>query len=118
MPSATDEEPKQGQQVAQLIKIARGAAKMTLRQVEEATDGHVSNAYLSQIETGRVGRPSAQILHALSEVLPVTYELLMKAAGYLQPGTGTAATFADSELTDEEHAELLQYLAFIRQRQI
>ncbi len=116
MSSAADEQPTQEQPLAQLPRNARTAAKMTLREVQDATDGRVSNAYLSQIETGRILKPSAQVLHRLSEVLPVTYELLMEVAGYLKPGTGTVPAFENAELTTEEHQKLLEYLAFLRKQ--
>jgi transcriptional regulator with XRE-family HTH domain len=41
---------------------------MTQRQVEEATEKQVSNAYLSQPETGKIQQPSPNILHALAEL--------------------------------------------------
>jgi len=41
---------------------------MSLRQVEEATEKEVSNAYLSQLETGKIVKPSPNILHALARV--------------------------------------------------
>ena len=41
------------------IRIDR---KMSLREVEEATGKQVSNAYLSQIETNKIKKPSPNIL--------------------------------------------------------
>lgn len=104
------------------IRSARG---MTLRQVEESCD--VSNAYLSQLETGRIRKPSPHILHELSEVYNVPYEHLMEKAGYIKRQDddpkatgrrrrGRAATFATGDLTAEEEEELLKYLAFLRTR--
>ena len=95
---------------------------MTLREVEEATDKAVSNAYLSQLENERVSKPSPNILFHLSEVYAAPYELLMEKAGYLVSKTdrdegarhGRVATFADESLTQEEEEQLLRYLAFLR----
>ena len=42
---------------------------MTLREVEEATNKEVSNGYLSQLESGRISKPSPHILYTLSSVL-------------------------------------------------
>ena len=40
--------------LAQYLASIRRDRKMTLRQVEEATNKDVSNAYLSQIENGKI----------------------------------------------------------------
>ena len=97
---------------------------MTLREVEEATDRQVSNAYLSQIENDRIGKPSPNILHSLAETYAISFENLMEKAGYLMSSNrrshgdhhGRAATFAEYNLTEDEESELLQYLQFIRSR--
>ena len=49
---------------AELRRI-RKAREATLRGVEEATG--ISNAYLSQLENGRIAKPSPNILYKLSE---------------------------------------------------
>jgi transcriptional regulator with XRE-family HTH domain len=106
-----------------LLADLRAAKGLTLRQVEEATDNAVSNAYLSQLEKGKVQKPSPNVLHSLAAVYAVPYESLMEKAGYLLPsGSGdgqrrrTLAAFAIDDLTAEEEEELLKYLAFIRSR--
>jgi hypothetical protein len=40
------------------LRVAKG---LSLRQVEEATDKAVSNAYLSQLEKGRIQKPSPHV---------------------------------------------------------
>lgn len=101
------------------LRVAKG---FTLREVEEATGKAVSNAYLSQLENGRVRKPSPNVLHSLSGVYGVPYEALMEKAGYLLPpedGGGRRrrlAAFAIDDLTAEEEEELLKYLAFLRSR--
>jgi transcriptional regulator with XRE-family HTH domain len=92
------------------------AKDLSLRDVEKALEGQISNAYLSQLENGHAARPSPQVLHALAQVLPIPYERLMRLAGYLKPGKGTVAAFGGEKLTEAEHAKLLEYLAFIRSR--
>ena len=104
------------------LSDVRSAKKMTLREVEEATDGGVSNAYLSQLENGRIAKPSPNILYQLAEVYAVPYDKLMEKAGYLAASRddsqkhGRVATFADENLTTEEEDALLSYLAFLRHR--
>jgi transcriptional regulator with XRE-family HTH domain len=103
------------------LRVSKG---MSLRQVEEATGRAVSNAYLSQLEKGKIQQPSPSILHQLAGVYAVPYEALMERAGYLQPTADDAragrrkrlAAFAIDDLTAEEEEELLKYLAFIRSR--
>ena len=103
------------------FRVAKG---LTLRDVEDATGKEVSNAYLSQLEHGRITKPSPNILHSLATVYGVPYETLMEKAGYIttggqrKPGQkhGRAATFAIDNLTTEEEEELLSYLAYLRSR--
>ncbi len=106
-----------------LLADLRTAKGLSLRQVEEATGKAVSNAYLSQLEKGRIRKPSPNVLHSLAAVYAVPYEALMEKAGYLWPSEGSApgrrrrlAAFAIDDLTAEEEEELLKYLAFIRSR--
>jgi HTH-type transcriptional regulator, competence development regulator len=103
----------------------RADRQLTLRQVEEATNKEVSNAYLSQIENEKILKPSPNVLHALSETYSVSYELLMQLAGYITAVAaskpegqrhGRLATFAEHNLTPDEENELMRYLQFIRNR--
>lgn len=104
------------------LRKARDDKGMSLRAVETATDKEVSNAYLSQLESGKITKPSPHILYALSEALSVKYDELMRRAGYLTAAKqtdetqkhGSAATFAIENLSSDEEAELLRYLKFIR----
>ncbi len=110
-------------QLGALLADLRKAKGLSLREVEEATGKAVSNAYLSQLENGRIRKPSPNVLHGLAGVYAVPYETLMEKAGYLLPPEGRAggrrrrlAAFAIDDLTAEEEAELLKYLAFLRSR--
>lgn len=102
----------------------RAAKRLSLRDVEEATGREVSNAYLSQLEHGKITKPSPNILFKLAEVYGAPYEVLMEKAGYVTSSParrdtekhGRVATFADEHLTREEEEELLKYLAFLRSR--
>lgn len=119
-------EPTEGtpRGLAKFLKNERLGLKMSLRQVEEATEGTVSNAYLSQLENDKIKKPSPHILYALSTALGISYELLMEKAGYIvnSPDTnngekhGKAATFAIDNLTREEEDSLRDYLNFIRMK--
>lgn len=104
------------------INSVRRSLDLSLRDVEEATNKEVSNAYLSQLENGKIAKPSPHVLYSLSQALNVTYEDLMERAGYIAPSSkgadgekhGRAATFAISNLTREEEEALLQHLAYLR----
>ncbi len=100
------------------LALLRKATELSLRDVEEATDREVSNAYLSQLENNKISKPSPNILHALSRVYKTSYEDLMKRAGYISDASGgkKIATFAIQGLTPEEEQELLAYLEFIRKQ--
>jgi transcriptional regulator with XRE-family HTH domain len=107
--------------LASLLSDLRAAKELSLRDVEEATGGEVSNAYLSQLEKGKIRKPSPHVLHALAAVYAVPYETLMEKVGYLLPASGPGprrrlAAFAIDDLTAEEEEELLKYLAFLRSR--
>jgi transcriptional regulator with XRE-family HTH domain len=102
------------------LRVARG---FTLRQVEEATGNAVSNPYLSQLEKGRVQKPSPNVLHSLAAVYGLPYESLMEKAGYLLPSGADQArhrrrlgALAFDDLSAAEEEELLKYLAFLRSR--
>jgi transcriptional regulator with XRE-family HTH domain len=106
-----------------LLADLRTAKRLSLRQVEEATGKAVSNAYLSQLENEKIHKPSPNVLHSLSGVYTVPYEVLMERAGYLLPPEGDVgganrrlAAFSIDDLTAEEEEELLKYLAFLRSR--
>jgi HTH-type transcriptional regulator, competence development regulator len=105
-----------------LLSDLRKAKGLSLREVEEAADKAVSNAYLSQLENGRIRKPSPNVLYSLAEVYAVPYDTLMAKAGYLLPtdnGSGNRkrlAAFAIDDLSAEEEEQLLKYLAFLRSR--
>ena len=110
--------------LGQYLASIRTDRKMTLREVEEATNRQVSNAYLSQIENDRIQKPSPTILPSLAEIYAISFENLMDKAGYLMSSArdsddrrhGRVPTFAEYHLTEDEESELLEYLRFIRSR--
>lgn len=121
-----------GRELGQYLANIRGVKKLTLREVEEATERKVSNAYLSQLETGKISRPSPNVLHALANVYGVPYETLMEKAGYITPnqpdtnsvlrsGRGSkrqpTSALASQDVTKDEEEKLLEYLAFLRSKQ-
>lgn len=112
--------------LGEYLAALRTAKQLSLRDVEEATEKAVSNAYLSQLEHGKITRPSPNILHCLAGVYGASYETLMEKAGYIVTTSerpqgakhGRVATFAGENLTNEEEEELLRYLGYLRSRRV
>lgn len=107
------------------LKSVRLGLGLTLRDVERLTENDVSNAYLSQLENRKIEKPSPHILYALSNAYRISYKNLMSRAGYVIPQEknrgsaakhGSAATFAIENLSAQEEAALLEYLAFFRSK--
>lgn len=107
-------------QLGQYLKEKRKSRNLTLRSVEQETG--ISNAYLSQLENHKILNPSLSILHKLAEFYRISYEYLMKLAGYPVPETrlnnkkiqfNRLGGEAD-DLTSEEEEKLREYLQFLR----
>jgi len=104
--------------LGEYLQSAREAKKLSLRAVEKATG--VSNAYLSQLESGKIKQPSPTILHKLSELYEVAYNELLALAGHPVPdddtgGSSTSRAFDRfGDITKDEEQELADYLAFLR----
>lgn len=104
------------------FKALRKTKGLTLREVEGKTG--ISNAYLSQLETGKVKQPSPVNLYKLAEFYEVSYESLMEKVGYPIPkgkvetkqSKSIASYSRFGKITDDEELELLEYLKFIRNR--
>lgn len=103
-----------------VIKLAREVRELSTGDAARAAG--ISAAYLSRLESDAVKRPSAPVLHQLSEALAVPYAELMRLSGYRVPGdddsdtsdTVGAALFGG--LSADEREELLEYLAWYRAR--
>ncbi|HSW57343.1 MAG TPA: helix-turn-helix domain-containing protein [Dehalococcoidales bacterium] len=103
------------------LKSLRDIKGISLREVERKTG--VSNAVLSQIESGQVKRPSPGTLFKLAGIYGVPYEELMQRAGYPVParqvGEPQSAQSVFNRLgsiSQDEEQQLLDYLAFLRSR--
>jgi len=102
------------------LASARNGKGLTLRAVEAVTG--ISNAYLSQLETGKIREPSPSNLHKLAELYGVPYASLLELAGYPVP-SGKSTRVSGSSLaarlgptTTEEEDSLADYLAFLRSK--
>lgn len=109
------------------LRATREVKNLSLRDVERETG--ISNAHLSQLETGKIKKPSPHQLHKLATLYGVPYEFFMERAGYLTrrkeaaegepPAPKTlagAALRSLDDLTPEEEEQLAQYIAFLRSK--
>lgn len=121
--SLTSSNPVQGLLgLGAYLRKARDDMSLTLRDVESVTKKGVSNAYLSQIEQGKIAKPSPSTLYTLSKALNLSYEELMARAGYLPTedqvdhpsARRMEGRYEINNLTADEEAELLRYLKYIR----
>lgn len=105
------------EKLSPLLADARKRAGLTLRTVEARTG--ISNAYLSQLENGRIKEPSPLVLHKLSQLYQISYAAALQAAGYPLPGraapVSTLAARVGPTSPEEENA-LVEYLEFLRSR--
>ena len=123
MPPPADRNPQESS-LGKYLADLRGARGLTLRAVEEATEREISNAYLSQIENGKIAKPSPNILYVLARIYKASYDDLMERAGYIVPKPprrsaqrqARLAALAKEDFTPEEEDLLLEYMAFIKQR--
>lgn len=106
--------------LAETLLRLRGISGASLREVEKHTG--VSNAYLSQLETGKIANPSPEILFKLAEYYRVPYPSLMEAAGYLRQQETRAtkrpsavhSALMSADLSDEEQDKVADFIEFLR----
>jgi HTH-type transcriptional regulator, competence development regulator len=127
-----------GQQIGGFLRALRMTRQFTLRKVERLSG--VSNAYISQIEQGKIAQPSPHILQKLASCYGVAAADLMRKAGYITESVHTGSSLAPAaanrssssqrgqvkrpvalssalgSVTPDEENELLKYLAFLRSR--
>ena len=80
------------------LKSLRDAKGLSLRDVEELSG--ISNAFVSQLESGKVKHPSPIKLYKLAEIYGAPYEALMERAGYPVPENNVSAGRFASALED------------------
>lgn len=102
--------------VGQILKNGRELQGLSLRQVEEVLN--ISNAYLSQLENGKIKSPSANYLYRLADLYRLNFEQLLKASGIIDGSLDKPKRFLELpyEVTEKEQELLLKYLKFIRKK--
>jgi transcriptional regulator with XRE-family HTH domain len=104
------------------LREARERRGLSLREVERRTG--IRNAHLSQLETGTIVRPEMALLWDLAEAYELDFSELLRLAGHTRgPETGgerrqrmTVALRALGELTPEDQAAALEYMARLKRR--
>jgi transcriptional regulator with XRE-family HTH domain len=121
----TTNRPKGNVELGRYLRSVRESRGWSLRNLEQRCG--LSNAYLSQLENGRVRQPSPDALQRLADALGLEFQQLMRRAGYLasleakqardsSPSHGATCTFGTLQLSQHEEEALLEYLAFLRFR--
>ncbi len=104
--------------LGEFLHVAREKKALSLRSVERSTE--ISNAYLSQLESGKIKKPSPTVLHQLSQLYEMQYAVIMKLAGYPVPGDLGKDSYATrlGPITNEEEKALQEYLEFLRSKRL
>jgi len=63
----------------------RDERRWSLRDIQERTKDEVSNAYLSQLESGKKNIPTLKVMQKLADAFELPIEVLLKEAGYASP---------------------------------
>ena len=107
-------------EIGNYLKELRLLKNLSLREVESATKNSVSNAYLSQLESGEAKNPSPHILNQLAKVYDADYKELLTVAGHIKATsgskkkTGGIAFFNKQDISKDEKEQLLDYLQYLR----
>jgi len=105
------------------IQQARLERGMSLRELEAQVG--VSNAHLSQLETGKMAKPSLALLYAVANALDIEYAELLRLAQHVDPTDASAVPSAEAvgvalnditDLTAQELEELQRFAKILRRR--
>jgi transcriptional regulator with XRE-family HTH domain len=103
--------------LGRMLAQARQVKGAKLREVQDATG--ISNAYVSQLESGHIKEPSPHKLHALAKYFGLSYSDLLEAAGYATRRDAGATEeagihFMGEALTDDETKAMAAFLRAYR----
>lgn len=107
------------------LKQKREDAGLSIRQLALYSD--VSAGYLSQIENGNRSKPSVDVIKKLHKPLKISYDDLMKAAGYLEDIEDLEKALDDPDFEifykelkgspEENRKKALEFLRFINEQE-
>lgn len=103
--------------LGEYIKEVRTLRALTLHEVEEFTG--ISNAYLSQLESGKIKKPGTRFLYLISQAIDCDLWVLFKLAGFIPdiPKSKVNKVFPvyfETDVTTEEQMILKRFLKYIR----
>lgn len=108
--------------LAKELRSLRESSGESLRQVEK--ESGVSNAYLSQLESGKILKPTPEILHKLAKHYGTSYSKLMFLAGYLKKDVKEGSQSLTpiqvellregEDLTEEEVQSVAAFIRYMR----
>lgn len=107
-------------ELSTLLAKRRQDLGLSLREVEQATG--ISNAHISQIETGAIERPAPNLLYELASVYHLEFKKLIRLAGLTKNNDAArgarlnAAFRALEDLTPAQQAEAVAYLEGLRNK--
>jgi HTH-type transcriptional regulator, competence development regulator len=109
------------QTLGEVLRAARTAKGLTLRDVETASKKRISNGHLSMLEGGEIKQPSPHHLFLLAGLLDLDYAHLMELAGYFMPRASsrvaslpTGLAFSAKDLSPEDLALVEEYIGYVR----
>ena len=108
--------------LGEILKEARKKLGLSLREVERETQ--ISNAHLSQVESGKIEKPDMALLYTLATLYELDYRDLLVRAGYgvSEEGSGrerqrmSVAMRAMGELSAREQNEVLGFMSELRKK--
>ena len=104
--------------LGKFIAEHREAKDLSRRRLAELAN--ISHTEIHRLENGERKSPSPPVLKAIANALGVTYDDIMKAAGYLDstsPSPVIAARITGTEdLTDQEIEEVRNYISYLRSK--
>ncbi len=69
----------------QYLHKLRTERNWSLRDIQEKTKGEVSNAYLSQLESGKKNVPTLKVIQRIADAFELPIEVFLNEAGYASP---------------------------------
>lgn len=103
------------------LRDTREKSSLKLRDIEKLTG--ISNAYLSQLETDKIKKPSASVLYKIANAYKLDLNTLLKAAGIIEQRSAAAeaksrlereVAFYKDSLTKNEEDMIISYIQFIK----
>ncbi|MDQ2891180.1 MAG: helix-turn-helix domain-containing protein [Gemmatimonadota bacterium] len=109
------------QTLGEVLRAARTAKGLSLRDIERASKRKISNGHLSMLEGGEIKQPSPHHLFLLAGLLDLDYARLMELAGYFMPVASPRAVplpagiaFSAGDLSPEDLALAEEYIGYLR----